>query len=290
MRKSSIKWKVFGVILALVYVGDVMAAGSADMTGNSSTLSFSKKAIDMNYIKQKVKKIEERDAKNTVMSLEEVRKYLAEQNVSLQELCEYILREKKLLMMLMKEEKAHLPKQGRSMLEARNEKFSIAAEKLWESLIYNTGFVDRIDIVELVLNKQTDKIETFRNRVFSKLKDFIEVGAKNYPLHYVCEKGNLNYAKILVELGAYVNKTENLSNCTPLFVACKSGKLNLVKYLVKKGAYINKENKFGETPLDIAQKKQYEDIVQYLEDNGAKNGNGDNDSDSDFIILSNNDE
>lgn len=54
-----------------------------------------------------------------------------------------------------------------------------------------------------------------------------------------------------------------------LFKACLTGNLNKVKYLVECSAKINAKNKNYETPLCIATKYGYYNIVKYLVNNGA---------------------
>ena len=58
---------------------------------------------------------------------------------------------------------------------------------------------------------------------------------------------------------------------TPLPLACYRGMKNLVKYLLAHGAYPNgASERLGGTPLEIASKKNREDIVRLLFKYGAK--------------------
>jgi len=52
------------------------------------------------------------------------------------------------------------------------------------------------------------------------------------PLFNICESGNENLVKYLIEQGADINK-EDVNGKTPLFYVCSSGNENLVKYLME---------------------------------------------------------
>ena len=275
VKKSATEWKVFGAILALVYAENVMAVGSNKSENNLKEIHFQEEQdIDDNELNSDSKPSDFHDqvskivyeyvekwkkdkanndlSKNKannkpseVMSLKDLKEYLSGQNLWLQEVCKYILKGQK----------------------PYDKKRSIAAEKLQESLIYNTNFIDENDVVGLVLANQQKKfnqIKAFRNRVFGTLKDFIEAGAKEYSLHYACEKGNLEYVKIFMRLGADVNEGDN-NGKTPLCYACESGDLNLVEYLVDRGANVN-----DRLSLRNARKGTFNRIVKYLISKGAR--------------------
>lgn len=57
---------------------------------------------------------------------------------------------------------------------------------------------------------------------------------------------------------------------TPLLMACEGNHLESVKFLLKEdGVEVNCQDKFGNTPLNVAIKSGYDDIANYLRDNGA---------------------
>ena len=116
-------------------------------------------------------------------------------------------------------------------------------------------------------------------------------------LHWACAQGKTQVVKLLVEKGADVNaKTARgltplkqavygkhheivdfLLNRTPVDVdargqqnftllhwACAEGKTQVVKLLVEKGADVNAKTERGYTPLDLARKRKYHEIVDFL--------------------------
>ena len=59
------------------------------------------------------------------------------------------------------------------------------------------------------------------------------------PLIVAPRKGNVEIAKLLIERGANINKTD-ITGQTPLHVACQNGREEMVKLLPERGADINK--------------------------------------------------
>lgn len=51
----------------------------------------------------------------------------------------------------------------------------------------------------------------------------------------------------------------------------QNGSFEVVQLLIDKGANIYDKTLFGETTLDIAKRKQYQDIVEILNQESAKN-------------------
>lgn len=56
---------------------------------------------------------------------------------------------------------------------------------------------------------------------------------------------------------------------TALHYAAQQGHTDVVDWLIAKGAYVNAENKWGETPLQVARKKGHTKIVELLRKHGA---------------------
>ena len=63
-----------------------------------------------------------------------------------------------------------------------------------------------------------------------------------------------------------------------LHCLCVSGDLESVKVLVENGININQPGENGYSPLDEAESFEHEEIVAYLNEKGAKNGNIDMDN------------
>jgi ankyrin repeat protein len=83
-----------------------------------------------------------------------------------------------------------------------------------------------------------------------------------------CDRGNIHEIKVYLDFMADPNQLFD-TNETPLYIASKNGYFDIVKFFVEKGVDINKSIKNGETPLFIASKYGHIHIVMYLFQNGA---------------------
>ena len=96
----------------------------------------------------------------------------------------------------------------------------------------------------------------------------------NAPLMIAIGRQNLNIIRMLLDAGANINR-KHVSDETPLMRSVAGdGDLKVVQILVENGADINAENTSGQTALDIATVNKVigDDIIQYLEANGAVRG------------------
>ena len=80
---------------------------------------------------------------------------------------------------------------------------------------------------------------------------------KQTALHVACLWGNPEAARMLLDNGADVHRTNNISGGTPLHVACGSpkeleGRLECVRMLIEAGADVSKTDKNGQTGLVIS--------------------------------------
>lgn len=86
---------------------------------------------------------------------------------------------------------------------------------------------------------------------------------------------DLESAKYLLDAGADVNATGFLSpddgdvQSTALILACEVGDIEIVKLLIENGACLNYINKKGRTALFWAKKSENQEIIDYLESQGA---------------------
>ena len=67
----------------------------------------------------------------------------------------------------------------------------------------------------------------------------------------------------MIEFGANIS-LRNKGDLSPLMLACKYGYSNLVELLINKGADINEKNILGETPLSLAQINKHDDLAMKI--------------------------
>lgn len=94
-------------------------------------------------------------------------------------------------------------------------------------------------------------------------------------LHYAAAKGHQNTLLLLLHAGADINATSN-DNYTPLHLCCLNGHENCVKALLYYSDHmrirVNKsaQNRMGDTPLHLAAKWGFTEIVETLLEYGVK--------------------
>ena len=121
-------------------------------------------------------------------------------------------------------------------------------------------------IIEAIKAK---KYKRFK-KLFNKRDLYKRYSQNRTLLHYASLYDNEPVAELLVQKGALLNAIGGEYNDTPLHIALRYGHLILAVYLIKNNAPLNIQDKYGETPLDIAKRLDYTNIVQLLEDRGAK--------------------
>ena len=89
------------------------------------------------------------------------------------------------------------------------------------------------------------------------------------PLHIAAERGDIDVAMFLIEMGADVNVTDAKGNTPLIFIIHKTGDLKLIKRLLEKGATVNTQNHTGETALMYAAWRGHANIVRLLLENRA---------------------
>ena len=92
-----------------------------------------------------------------------------------------------------------------------------------------------------------------------------------YTLNFAVMDGYSNIVKLLVDMGANVNKGDSYYECRPLHDACRKGYLKIAEILVENGADIDATTYFSNsTPLHYAAIKQNYEIIKLLFENGCK--------------------
>ena len=149
---------------------------------------------------------------------------------------------------------------------------------------------DDFDIVRLLLDYGADI------NACGLCIGFPDTSPGSYPLTFAIGNKNIAMVKFLLSKGADIKNSDYLYNAviwndiemikyligqgadvnyynieTPLTQASFQGNLAIVKILVQHGANINKINNFGETALDLAEKKSHTEVAAFLRSKGAKN-------------------
>jgi uncharacterized protein len=120
-----------------------------------------------------------------------------------------------------------------------------------------------------------DKIDIFKYVIFNKLYSSVNVvytEESETPLTAACNisncKESFEMADSLVALGANVNGAGASGGditMYPIINAVNNNNAELVKLLIQHGANKEIKNEKGETPLTIAQKKEFNNIVDILQ-------------------------
>ena len=83
-------------------------------------------------------------------------------------------------------------------------------------------------------------------------------------LYIACAEGQVDAARLLLDKGADVNQAYK-DGATPLHLACSRGHLDVARLLLEKGASVCACYN-GETPLDVAKRRQHHRVVALLEE------------------------
>jgi len=123
------------------------------------------------------------------------------------------------------------------------------------------------DNTPLIIAARTNRLEIVRMLIDSGAAVDGLGSNGSTPLHHAAEQGHIEIVKLLIERGANINLTGG-GNMTALHFAVNSGRIEVARYLLSKGANIN-SIECGSTPLHLAVKKGYSELVHLLESNGA---------------------
>lgn len=123
-----------------------------------------------------------------------------------------------------------------------------------------------VPIIEAIKAKKYKNFE----KLFDRSKLHKRYRQNQTLLHVATRYNNQSVAKLLVQKGAELNAIGGAYNATPLHTAIRYGNLKLAVYLIKYHADLNLQDKDGQTPLDIASRLGYSNIVQLLKQYGAR--------------------
>jgi len=89
-------------------------------------------------------------------------------------------------------------------------------------------------------------------------------------LHVAAAYGHRGAVKLLVEMGADVNDNANNLRVTPLHLAAGSGHKDVVELLLLNRANVHAKNKFGQTPLVVADCRRQTAVAALLREHVSK--------------------
>ena len=141
----------------------------------------------------------------------------------------------------------------------------------------------------LVVASQNGHVEVVRVLLNIGKADPNEIGANMAPLYIACVKGHKEIVEALLKSGANVDE-KHKGTTTALFVACHNGFTEVVSTLVKQGR-ANVHIRCGKhkmTPLGIATRQGYLDVIKILLDAKADMSETDEDGATPLHIASEN--
>ena len=83
-------------------------------------------------------------------------------------------------------------------------------------------------------------------------------------LHAAVINGKIQMAEYWLAKGAKINASINPTGYTPLHTAVIEQNKEMIKFLINKGADVTFKNRFGQTPLELANNKGYNDIAEMI--------------------------
>ncbi len=84
------------------------------------------------------------------------------------------------------------------------------------------------------------------------------------PLHLAVEKEDLCIAQLLLCRAANPNKGDRLTRQTPLHLAAEKGDISMTQVLLNEGAESHMLDRFGKTPLHLAEKNHHTVVANLL--------------------------
>ncbi|MFC2155084.1 ankyrin repeat domain-containing protein [Acidobacteriota bacterium] len=145
--------------------------------------------------------------------------------------------------------------------------------------LFMTAFYGRKGIVKLLLDAraQVDLKDERSNtplrwaafRGHKEVVDMLLEKGADITIHEAAACGHKKMAEQLIGKGISVDSRGEDGGRTPLHWAVENKQNDMIDFLVAKGAGINIKNNNGETPLDLAVERGFDEIEKLLESKGA---------------------
>lgn len=90
------------------------------------------------------------------------------------------------------------------------------------------------------------------------------------PIHYAACSGDIEIMRLLLAAGVDINRAGTGNGSTALHYAANKGALGVVDFLIRNGAEMNLPDESGWTPLKLASNHRHQDVVDRLEQLGAR--------------------
>ena len=84
------------------------------------------------------------------------------------------------------------------------------------------------------------------------------------PLHVACLLGHADCVETLIKLNANVNSRRDSDLWTPLHCSAEKGQLDCVKLLLDAGAVVESVDRYGDTPMRIAEVYGHQHVIRLL--------------------------
>ena len=128
---------------------------------------------------------------------------------------------------------------------------------------------NKYGLTPLMVAAQNGKLETFRylTNIGADINVRDTINDNNTALHYAAASGSVDIINLLLDKRMSVNLC-NTNDFTPLHVSAEFGHLEATKALVERGANRYITNKYGDTPLSLATRKNRSNICCFLIDVG----------------------
>lgn len=134
-----------------------------------------------------------------------------------------------------------------------------------QKLLYSIRFKDKKKMQDdLGITKNSIKIPMRKESLKVAEHDFTLDNSRNkiFELLFIaCKKGNVEYARHLIDMGADIRTTDMLGNNLLMNMACKNNDINMIRLLMKNGLSMFESNYLGQSPADLLSPKMREKLA-----------------------------